>query len=277
MANSFSRMMTGPGMAKLSSAPTPVRLTGAASGSYAGQVDGEYEHVVPVMAPPSETCETKEADVPRSFKLARSIAVRGMGKKPLRAFLSYYANQAGAANTAFSWQYQLRPDLDSSWSSWASVFDECRVVSARVHWSAWFNTLPSAFSGQSPNAVVVYEPEDATTLSAVNAGLEYERYQLLAVGANASGTYAVTPQAVAGGGSNVNAYGLCTFDAHIPQGGAQSSRIDTYLSTGQWRPTGDSTPYYWGSFLGYCAAGGASSVIQIQAFIRMEVEFRVRR
>lgn len=193
--------------------------------------------------------------------------------RPIRAFATYYANKTGTANTAFAFSYLLQPNLDASWSSWANVFDEIKVIRARIHWSVWFNTLPSGFSGQAPNAVVVYDPGASRSLTSVNEGLEYEHYQLLAVAANASGTYAVSPQAVAT--ASGSAVGLCTFEAKMPVG-PQISVSSTILSTGDYRPTADSQDYYWGAFSGYCAAGGASSVLEIQAFIRMEVELRVR-
>ncbi len=204
---------------------------------------------------------------PRVHSMLR--ASRGM--KSVIAPLSYYAKSAGAANTAFAFNYALQPNLDSSWSGWQSTFDEFRVLSAELHWNVWFSTLPTGFAAQSPNAAVAYDPNDANTLTAVNQVMDYEKFQLLNVGANAAGTYAVAPQAIARGGHMVFKTG------RLPEGGAQSSNVSPTLSTGQWRTTEDASNYYWGNIIGYVAQGGASSILQVEGFVRMIVEFRVRR
>jgi len=212
---------------------------------------------------------------PRADRLLLShirSALRGM-KKPAKFWLSYYAVKTGAVNTAFSWQYGLQPSADSSFAAYQAIFDEMKVLQARLHWGVWFDVLPSAFAAQPPNSIVAYEPESAVTLASVNNGLEYDKYQLLSVGANSNGTYAVAPQAVS---TNPLAAGFNVFEAAVPSDGTQSSIVTTTDSAGQWRPTADASNYNWGSFTGYTAQGGATSVLQTQAFVRMLVEFRVR-
>ncbi len=208
---------------------------------------------------------------PEQPRLVMHRALRGVGRatKPIQAWLSYYQNTAGAANTAFAWSCQLQPNLDSSFASWQSVFDEMKVLSADIHWNVWFNTLPSAFAAQAPNAIVVYEPSDSVNLTSINQGMEYEHFQLLAVGANSNGTYAVSPQSTSKGGYLV-------FKAKVPRA-VSLSNVTTVLSAGLWRPTIDAQNYTWGAFSGYVSVGGTTSVLQVQAFVRMRVEFRVRR
>ncbi len=211
------------------------------------------------------------SDMPLVAPLSMHRALAGMGKarKPIQAWLSYYDRQAGAANTNFASTFYVRPNLDTSWASWQSVFDEVKVLSAEVLWCCWFQTLPTAFPTQTPNAILVYEPGLSVPLASVNAGLQYEHFSLLNVGATASGTFATTPQSTAKGGH-------LSFKAKMP-GGAQQSNVDSNLSTGMWRPTTDASNYYWGCFQGYTAQGGATSVLQMECFVRMRCEFRCRR
>lgn len=206
----------------------------------------------------------------RLLTVHRALAGRGKASKPIQAWLSYYSRRdAGAANTAFAGRFTVQPNGDASWASWQQVFDEFKVLSAEIHWTVWFSTLPTGFATQTPNAIVAYEPGEYNALTSVNSGMEYEHFQLLNIGSNSNGTYATAPQSTAKGGHMV-------FRTKIP-GGTQLSNVDTTLSTGMWRPTSDASDYYWGQFVFYVAQGGATSVLQIEAFTRMRVEFRCRR
>jgi hypothetical protein len=193
---------------------------------------------------------------------------RGM-KKPVRAFLSYYKKSAGGVNTATPHTFAIQPNQDSSWSAWQAVFDEVKIVSASIHYLVWWSTLPSGFAAQTPNMVIVYDPMGLSALSSVNEGLQWEKFQLTNLGGNANGTYAVEPQTTSTNG------GYRVFKVVMPNG-PQFSNTSTTLSTGIWRPTGDAVDYVWGIFKSYVAQGGASSVLQVEAFVRMEAEFRVR-
>lgn len=206
----------------------------------------------------------------RSLLTRRHAMFRGArGMRAIVAPLSYYARQSGAANTAFAWNCALRPNLDSSWADWQGVFDEFRVLSAEIHWLVWFSTLPSGFATQTPNAAVAYDPTNQNLLTSVNSVMDYEKFQLLNVGANSNGTYATAPQSVA-------PRGYAVFRCKVPKG-PQISVAETLNSSGLWRPCGDANNYDWGAFVGYTAAGGTSAVLQVETFVRMMVEFRVRR
>lgn len=211
-----------------------------------------------------------------ALKMPRLIGRTGKlgASKPIKAWLTYYAKPAGAANTAFAFQFALQPNLDASFASWQQVFDEMKVLAAEIKWNANYTTIPTAFPAQSPNAAVAYDPEYTGVIfpTAVNSVLEYESYQLLNVSSINNGAFSqsVNPQALSQGGH-------LTFKCRVPQSGGSQSTSATTLSTGMWRPTMDAANYYWGSIIGYCAQGGTSSVIQIEGFVRMLVEFRTRR
>ncbi len=268
---------------KLSSAvPSGVRLIPAPLAQQGEASNGDEDTVyVPSSSSPSslpslsdEKFALVETKVPTLIAAPRSrphASLSGAkGRQTVVAPLSFYTKTAGSANTAFAVSIPLQPDADSSWSSWIGVFDEFKVLSAEVHWNVWFSTLPSGFPAQSPNAAMAYDPTSSVSLGAVNQVMDYEKFQLLNCGANASGTFAVAPQALSQGGHMVFRTGRLPNDAQI-------SKTETLLSTGVWRPTEDVQDYNWGSFVAYVAAGGTSAVLQLEAMVRMQVEFRVRR
>ncbi len=213
--------------------------------------------------------ETKSVVIHHPPLLLTRRVTAQMGKKPILAYLSYYAKTTGAANTAFASAYALQPNLDSSFASWQNTFDEMRVVGAECHWKVYVLTNASANPAQSPATVCVYDPTNLTNLASVNAGLQYEKFQLLSCPINTSAPSASAPQPT-------TKTGLMVLKVKVP-GGVQSSAASTLLSTGQWRPTDDASNYYWGNYQMYTSVGGTSCVLQTEAFIRMAVEFRVRR
>lgn len=215
--------------------------------------------------------DSRTSVIPTPGTLAVHRALHGIRKasKPIEAWVSYFGKSSGAANTDFAWSAPLQPNLDTSWASWQSTFDEVKVLSAEIHWNVLFTTAPTVQAAQTPNAIVTYEPSEGANLASVNAGMQYEHFQLMNLGGNASGTYPVVPQNTAKGGHLV-------FRAKMPSGPSLSI-VDTLLSTGMWRPTADASNYYWGLFNGYCAQGGTTSVIQVERFVRMRCVFRCRR
>lgn len=201
---------------------------------------------------------------------AHPALTRGLkSNKPVRAFLSYYAGTSGGANTAFQATFGLAPNQDSSWSSWQAVFDEVRVVSAELMWNVYMTTVQSANPANAPNAIAVYDPASNVAIANVNSAMQFEKFDLMRIQLpNASG-FLVTPQNVAKGGYQ-------RFSAKVPSGPMLSNTVTTN-SPGLWRPTGDAVQYDWGSFLVYCSAAGTSCVLRVEAFVRMQCEFRVRR
>jgi len=193
----------------------------------------------------------------------------GKGARPVVAYLSYYGSRAGSANTDFAFAYNLEPSNDSSWAAWQATFDEVRVLSAELHWNVAYTIAPTTAPAQSANAVVAYQPSSTTSITSVNAGLQYEKFQLVDIQIPGTSYPYTSPQAHTPNGRLV-------FHCKVPSTTLLSNVVTTD-SAGMWRPTTDNVVYSWGSFLGYCAQGGATSVLQAQAFVRMKCEFRCRR
>jgi hypothetical protein len=191
------------------------------------------------------------------------------GKKPVKAWLAYYSGVSGAANTAFAARFGLTPNQDTSWASWADVFDEVRVVGAEAIFNTFYTVDPSAMPTNSSNTIVAYDPTNTITLVSVNAGLQFDKYMLQRNMIPAASGPKVSPMAV-------TRDGFAHFKVRVPQG-PQLSNVSTVNSAGMWRPTADASTYDWGQFTCYTSVGGTASVLRVEMFVRMEVEFRVRR
>lgn len=207
--------------------------------------------------------------VPKALRAHPSMARGVRATKPVRAYLSYYAATSGAVNTAFGGGVGIIPNQDSSWASWQAVFDEFKVISAEAIFNAFYTIDPTANPTNSANMIVVYDPTTTVALASVNAGLQFEKYRLQRIMIpNASGPK-VSPMVV-------TQDGFSHFSVKIPTG-SQISNVTTTNSPGLWRPTGDATNYDWGNFTYYVSQGGATSQLRVEFFVRMLVEFRVRR
>jgi hypothetical protein len=212
--------------------------------------------------------EPEQKVVERPLANRAHMAMRGMGKKPVAAYLTYYKKVAGAANTAFAGTFPLQPNLDSSWASWQGVFDECKVLSAEIFWRTTSIVTATASPAQGPNTVMVYDPTDASAFTSINQALEYEDFTLAALQFGVGGQ----PAPFTSG----KAPGYIKMEAKVKKG-SQYSAADNLLSSGDWRPTQDASNYYWGNFQSYTSQGGTTSVLQMECFVRMYVEFRTRR
>lgn len=190
--------------------------------------------------------------------------------KPIKAWLCWYAGNSGGADTAFSGTFGVIPNQDSSWASWQATFDEFKVVGAEFYFNVFHTTNQTVLPANSPNAIVVYDPTGSAALASVNAGMQWEDFSLLRVTMPTATTPLTSPMPV-------TKAGFCKFRAKIPQTGSILSNSAVTNSTGMWRPTQDATNYDWGAFQTYVSRGGTSAVIRIEGFVRMLVEFRVRR
>lgn len=202
---------------------------------------------------------------PRVSRLAKMARMKKGGS--VSAYLSCYLPTSGAANTAFFWNALLQPNQDANWASWQAVFDEFKVEEAEVLWLAYFTVVPTALPANTPNAACAYDPTALTAPTSVNQVLEHETFNLLNIAGGSSTSYQASPQAAQPNG------GYMRLKIRVPNTPEQSVPAPL-LSTGMWRPTADASNYHWGACMGYCAAGGTSSVIRIEAFVRMKVAFR---
>ncbi len=196
-------------------------------------------------------------------------AARISVRKPIKAWLSYYTASSGAVNTAFNHGAVVQPNQDSSWASWQQTFDEFRVLEAEAIWNTYYTVDPTALPANSANTIVVYDPSNNTALTSVNAGLQFERYSMLRCMIPTAAGPKVSPMVT-------TPDGFAHFRVKIPRGTVNST-VDTLNSNGQWRPTQDAANYNYGSFIGYTSVGGATSVLRVEYFVRMLVEFRIRQ
>jgi hypothetical protein len=185
------------------------------------------------------------------------------------AWLSYYQGTSLPVNTAAAFGFGIQPNLDSSWASWQATFDEFKVHGFELYWNVYYVANPTAIPANAPNAIVVYDPTTTVVLASVNAGMQFEHFNLMRIQLPSATPFLVSPQNVMPGGYQV-------FKAKMPKG-AGFSNTQTTNSTGLWRPTSDAVNYDWGAVAGYASVAGTTSQLRIEGFVRMLVEFRVRR
>jgi len=191
--------------------------------------------------------------------------------KPIKAWLSYYAGSSGAANTAFAASFNLTPEQDSSFASWQATFDEFRVVEAEAIWNTFYTVDPSALPANSSNSILVYDPTASVTLTSVNAGLQFEKYSLCRNMVPTATGPKVSPMVQ-------TKDGFAHHKVKVPPGVVNSTVTTANTNGSQWRPTGDTgAQYNWGTFATYTSVGGTSAVLRVECFVRMLVEFRIRR
>jgi len=209
--------------------------------------------------------------IPRSLRshMARGRKTDGGLSLTERFKLTYYQKNQGAANTAFSFFFPLQPNLDSNWADYQPLFEAVRVVGATLHWNVAYYNVPTVVPGQTPNAAVAFEPEEGYLPASVNQVLEFPKAQLLNINLPGAFTLESSPITASKGGHMV-------FSALTPTEIPSQSEVTPLVSTGMWRPTVDASNYFWGGFTGYCAQGGTSSVLAVEGFVVMDVEFRYR-
>lgn len=218
--------------------------------------------------------DEKKSDVPSPMQRVSLRAHPAMGRgikasKPIKAWLSWYSAGSGPANTAFAANFLVQPSQDSSFASWQAVFDEMKVLEAEAIFNTYYTTDPTVLPANSSNTIVVYDPTSSVTLASVNAGLQFERYHLMRNMIPTATGPKVSPMAV-------TKDGFGHLRVKLPKG-AMESQVQANNSTGLWRPTADASGYDWGHFCFYTSQGGTSAVLRNECFVRMLVEFRVRR
>jgi len=246
----------------LSPSPHSVALTEVKTPTQGSQ-DTEWTRVEKVPRAPS-------VDLPRAHR-----SLLAGTRKPIKAYLTYYAKTAGAANTAFPSGYNLQPNLDASWASWQNVFDEVKVLGADIYWNVEKTVTATVDPAQTCNTICVFDPSGTPNLTSVNQGLEYEDFTLVDLYTGYTGVLVSVPGCQTG--NSRKALGRVHMKAKLAGGAVPSLGSANLLSTGMWRPTADANNYYWGGFLMYTAQGGLTSVLQTTAFVRMLCEFRTRR
>lgn len=193
---------------------------------------------------------------------ALQMSVKGMiGRKPIMVRLSQRVTLASSAATALTTVIPLQPSAASEWSSFASLFEEVKLVRADLHFRI------DAASNSSPGllAVLVHDPVSSTALTSVVAGSEFASRQLYGFGSSLAGS--------AGFAGPTVSSGLRTFPVTVPRGSVRSSSTATTFGD-EWSPTSDvGNDYGW--IKPYVEAAN-SGPVNVNGILDFFVEFRMR-
>jgi len=111
--------------------------------------------------PPEQTTYTGPLDLPKSLEQAETTVVRMVS---IAAFTS-------TAGGVFNSVAAALPGNFTDWSSFAAVWDECRVLGLKVTYIPFFTANPSVTQG---SVVIVTDRDSNGALTSLSAGYDYE-------------------------------------------------------------------------------------------------------
>ncbi len=153
----------------------------------------------------------------------------------------------------------LQPSSATGYSSFATVYDECRCLGITFHCSANSGTLTTVDSW-----AVSYDPGISTNLSSVVEALE-ARYKIgpnvLACSANGSPTMATASKT-----------GFFTMHAKTVKSVSQGADANPLIGS-QWVAT---TSTYIAGYLKPYVENGAGGTVYLQTFVCYDMEFKYR-
>jgi len=186
--------------------------------------------------------------------------VKGVSKSyPVRLFINGSTTSAANTNNVFS--IAVAPGTSSEFSSLAALFNEVRIVGAKL---SFFTSVTIGSSATPTFAVVCHDPNNSSALTSVQAGLEFSSNKLYALGTSSF------PAAE-------NANGLYVYTPKMPKGVLSSNLSSTaVVSRDQWTPT-SSSGTTCGYIKVYVPAVGAAVASTFAWYMAIDCEFRVRQ
>lgn len=200
----------------------------------------------------------------------KMMAQKALGNKAMRIdlFDKYsYATSAGGVVAGVS---AITPNTLSEFTSLAALFDEYRVMGGSFSFNvAGFFT--NGTTAQDLFGVVVYDPVDATSITAVDIGLQKAQHQL----------FPVSVTSVSGGAGTfaMQRTKMGIFDWQVPQGIVISSSGSAAANpTSTWQSTtpaaGTYYPYGW--IKSYIGVIEPVSKTGMTGYNKFRMEFRCR-
>jgi len=236
------------------------------------QPDGKVSRPAPPPLAPDDKEDTNDGVIvdSKSVKGSESTLKRLMGKagtsRPKLSaikdislvFTTNYVSSAASNNTAIT---SVEPAVSADWADYSLLYDEVKVTSGIYRWFSFFSGSNTVVS----QAVVVYDPVDATALTSTAQGTTYSQKHC----------YAFAPVAVAP--TAVTRSGNFEFKFHVPKGApARSATVGQTLFGNEWASTTDGTDV-WGYIKHFIPAQGASTTTTIVTSLELKCQFRSRR
>jgi len=193
---------------------------------------------------------------------------RGAGKKGgafgkiLRTHIVSFTTLQSSANTIFNTNYALVPSGGTEWSSFAAIYDECRVVGLSLHWIAYTGGQIPVFI---PFGGLSFGPAVAITNTSIAAVAESTQNIVFPF---------VQTVGVTGSSQGTNPAKLHVWKIRLSSAPLTSSSSGVYVG-GQWYPTADTSTQV-GVVCPYFEAAGSSVTTNWRALVKYTVEFRSR-
>jgi len=193
---------------------------------------------------------------------------------PLTTKLVITGGGTAAAGAAFSTVTAVDPTQSSEFSSFASLYDQCKVEGGEV----LFHIAQSAGAGGIfVEAIVAYDPSNAGVYTSVDGALVASQNSGLKL---ASG-YATASNGLVTIGSPIpmNSSGWWSFKFKCPKQPthvATATAADQELSTGNWIDCNTVLTPKFGYIKLYVSAPGSNSQMNLDMHIVLDVRFRSR-
>ncbi len=220
-------------------------------------------------APPVESEETPQSlSQPQKLMIGRAP----MGKmKTLRTKIAYLFNNTGSTNTAFSTVIPVQPSATTSWSQFAAVYEEVKVLGGKVKFNVSVTGSGTDPLGSNQLFAVAYNPLVSTAATSIASLCEFSQSKLfgcdnITTNTPSNGVFGCVPSTPSG---------LYDFDFRVPKGGSARSSSASSTFSGEWSNTNDGSDVY-GWVSPYASAPGANNTWTMYGVIIMDVLFRSR-
>jgi len=243
------------------------------------KVEEEPEDAVPLTGVEKVTSFVDGKQVPFVLRSNPrvSAAPRAMGRGPLRmkpirvTLASPQTAVSSAAGAALSNTIGMSPATFTDWSSFAAVYDECKVLGGSVYQKL---ILPytAAVAVQASVWTTVYDPIDGVALANIGNALTYAQTMGPQICVRDINT-AVIPCGESPASATRN--GFHTLRFKVPRGAARNTANPTWVQ-GEWSATGDAGDIY-GFVKSFAVGHTGLQYATLISVITLDVEFRSRQ
>jgi hypothetical protein len=207
------------------------------------------------------TLMPKLISLKKGMSMASSLGIKMPG---MRADLTVRITYTSSANTALTSVIAVEPSASSEFSSFATLFDEVKVVSGKFVYRVTYSATPLL----APLSVVSYAPTDLTALASVASGCESKQHDLRAP--SVANTVSISSPLVE------TKTGLFTFPFVIPKGVSARSAASAATFGDEYGSTSDASDA-WGFIRPYVEAAGTAITTTLDGVLYLTVNFRSRQ
>jgi hypothetical protein len=174
--------------------------------------------------------------------------------------IAYKVTATGGSGAALATVIPVEPATSGEFTSFASLFQECKTTAGEIHWH--ISTSVPASSNSPLGCVLSYEDMSSAALGSVASGLEAKVHDLRLLDYSSTATVSSTSS------------GLWSLRFSVPKSSARSSATATKF-VGEWSDISDAADTY-GYLKLYAEAPGGSVTVTLTAWVVLDVMFRSR-